>query len=153
MSVLDRPFKEGASASRRMRPLAAPVRRPPALIIGLAFIIVAVAGTVPLIQNSDATARGYTLGDLEQQRDELRMQLHELEAEVGMLGARSRIEHAAHDRLRMIMPEHTIYVQVDVPGPAALSLPAQNLASPAQVTRADEGSASLWKRSLEALKP
>ena len=116
-------------------------------------MLVRLAGTVPLIQNSDATARGYTLGDLEQQREELRMQLHELEAEVGMLGASRRIEQAAHDRLRMIMPAHTIYVQVDVPGPAALSVPAQKLAAPAQVTRTEEGSSPLWKRFLEALKP
>ena len=153
MSVLDRPFKGGASASRRTRSLIVPVRRPSALIIILVFLIVAIAGTVPLIQNSDATARGYTLRDLEQQHDELRAQLHGMEAEAAMLGARSRIEQTARDRLGMILPEHTIYVQVNVPGPTSRSLPAQNMAIPDQGTATEESSSSLWKRLLEALKP
>ncbi|MSQ61876.1 MAG: hypothetical protein EXR43_04785 [Dehalococcoidia bacterium] len=152
MSVIDRPFR-GEAATRRRRSLSIPVRRPSALVIILLFAAVAVAGTVPLIQNSDATSTGYALRDLERQRDDLRTQLHGLEGEAAMLGARSRIERDAREQLGMILPVHTIYVQIDVPGPTAGALPVQNLPISSGDARSEGDAPSRWERLLEALKP
>ena len=152
MSVLDRPFR-GEATARHRRALSIPVRRPSAPIIILLFAAVAVAGTVPLIQNSDATATGYALRDLERQRDDLRMQLHGLEGEAAMLGARSRIERDAREQLGMILPKHTIYLEIDVPGPTAGALPVQGLPISSGDARTEGDGPSRWERFLEALKP
>ena len=173
MSVLDRPIRgrarpggrarapalgapkagpSRAKAAGRARPLAGTTSK--ALVVA-ALAVAGIAAAIPLVQDSDATTRGYELRDLERTRDTWRARAHALESEVAALASTERVQREATQRLGMAPPGQTIFLETNVGGPSANRAPLRYVAErTAGADRADSAtSRSLWERVLRALTP
>lgn len=172
MSVLDRPIrgkarpggrgrasapgvpKAGPSRARpigRVRPLAGTTSK--ALVVA-ALAVAGSAAAIPLVQDSDATTRGYELRDLERNRDEWRARAHGIESEIAALASTDRVQREATQRLGMVRPAQTIFVETNVSGPSANRAPLRYVAErSAADTTAAAPSRPLWERVLRALTP
>ena len=127
----------------RGRPLSMPV------VLTMALMAIGLAGLLPLLQSSQATTTGYTIRQLERQRNDWEARSHELEAEIASLAALDRIEKEARERLNMQAPEQTLYLGVDVAAPESHPIPNRFL-PPKQETAKEQQS---WWQSLLDLLP
>lgn len=123
-----------------------------AVLVVTAIVVAGIAGAVPLVQNSGATATGYDLRDLERTRDDWQARVHSLEADVAALGSLDRIEREATERIGMVVPDRTIFIETDVSGPAEVRAPSHLVPRSSRVGEEHDGS-SWWERLLDALVP
>lgn len=148
MAVLDGFFRGKPVASEEGAPAS---RRYSAMVVIAAAVVVMIAATVPLVQDSGATARGYDLRDMERTRDDWQARVHGLESDLAELGSLDRIEREATRRLGMVVPETTIYIETSVSGPADVSAPSYLV--PAADAGEPAGSRPWWERLLETVLP
>jgi cell division protein FtsL len=125
------------------RPLSMPV------VLTIALVAVGLAGLLPLLQSSQTTTTGYSIRQLERQRNDWEARIHELEAEIASLAALDRVEEEARQRLDMQTPEDTVYLSVDVASPESQPIPDRFL-PPKQETVKEQQS---WWQSLLDLLP
>jgi cell division protein FtsL len=129
--------------SAKGRPLSMP------LVLTIALVAVGLAALLPLLQSSQATTTGYSIRQLERQRNDWEARIHELEAEVASLASLDRIENEAHDRLNMQAPEDTVYITVDVASPESQPIPERFL--PPENQETTQGDKSWWQSLLDLL--
>jgi cell division protein FtsL len=120
------------------------------LVLTIALVAVGLAALLPLLQSSQATTTGYSIRQLERQRNDWEARIHELEAEVASLASLDRIEKDAHDRLNMQAPEDTVYITVHVASPESQPIPERFLPPKNQETSQPDKS---WWQSLLDLLP
>jgi cell division protein FtsL len=125
------------------RPLSMPV------VLTIALVAVGLAGLLPLLQSSQTTTTGYSIRQLERQRNDWEARIHELEAEIASLAALDRVEEEARQRLAMQTPEDTVYLSVDVASPESQPIPDRFL-PPKQESAKEQKS---WWQSLLDLLP
>ncbi len=142
MSLLDRPLHATAGLS------AQSVRR--GLLLTGMLVLVTFAILLPVVQDSDETAQGYRIRELEQQRADLEAQIYQSQSQIAQLGALARIDGDARSRLGMIPAQREIAVPVSVPMPRANTLPISYL--PQAQPPAPQLHESLWQR-LRRLLP
>ena len=125
------------------------VRSPsmPTLLIVCALAIGA-AALVPLVQSSMATTTNGNVRRLEQQRDDWRARLQELELDVATMAGLDRIEKKAKTDLKMAEPKETRYITVAAAAPEPRRLPSRYL-PPAPDQR--EAKPSIWDQLLDWL--
>jgi cell division protein FtsB len=119
-------------------------------VLTIAIVAVGLAGLLPLLQSSQTTTTGYSIRQLERQRNDWEARSHELEAEIASLAALDRIEREARERLHMEAPEHTVYITVDVASPASQPVPDRFLPPKKQEGAKEDQS---WWQSLLDLLP
>jgi cell division protein FtsL len=95
----------------------------PRRAIAIAFFIAIAIALLQVAQTSSFAHTGQTMQRLEAQKTGLQAQVHELEAEVAALSSLGRTERAARDRLGMVPPRATEFLQVNVPAPSGVLLP------------------------------
>jgi cell division protein FtsL len=134
---------ERSAPSAKGRPLSMP------LVLTIALVAVGLAALLPLLQSSQATTTGYSIRQLERQRNDWEARIHELEAQVASLASLDRIEKDAHDRLNMQAPEDTVYITVDVAGPESQPIPERFLPPKNQET--SQADKSWWQSLLDLL--
>jgi cell division protein FtsL len=119
------------------------------LVLTIALVAIGLAALLPLLQSSQATTTGYSIRELERQRNDWQARIHELEAEVASLASLDRIENEARDRLKMQAPEDTVYITVDLPAPESQPIPERFLPPKNQETT--QGDKSWWQSLLDLL--
>lgn len=87
-------------------------------LLGLGFL-----GLLPVLQSSSATTTGFTVNDLELQRDGLQNEVNTLQGEVAVYSSLDYIEREATGRLGMVVPERRLFVGVDEAAPPLERLP------------------------------
>ncbi len=89
-------------------------RIPGTRVLLLTCCILFLAGTTLLLALASlATAAGYKVERLEQQKTTLQRQIARSQAEVGALKSLDRIEAKARNEMKMIPPDKYLYVTVD----------------------------------------
>jgi hypothetical protein len=106
------------------------------------------AATLPVLQNSTTTTRGFDTERIEAQQTELRNQINLLEADVARLSSLDRISDRARQIGLTTPDEDPIYVTIDVPGPEPARIPSQYETQPAVTPTAPD---SWWKSLLSWL--
>jgi cell division protein FtsB len=119
------------------------------VVLTIAIVVVGLAGLLPLLESSQATSTGYSIRQLERQRNDWEARSHELEAEIASLVSLDRIEREARERLHMEVPEHTVYITVDVASPASQPVPDRFL--PPKEQESVEENQSWWQSLLDLL--
>jgi hypothetical protein len=117
------------------------------LLVG-AFIVVGLAGLLPVLQTSYATERGASIRALEQRRTELQAQLHDQEAEIAALTATDRVQREAESRLHMEPATRILYVPID--GEAPQQRLPERYVLPAPSSQAD-GEQPWWRDLIDLL--
>ncbi|UCH86192.1 MAG: septum formation initiator family protein [Dehalococcoidia bacterium] len=134
---------ERSAPRAKGRPLGMPV------VLTIALVAVGLAGLLPLLQSSQTTTTGYSIRQLERQRNDWEARSHELEAEIASLAALDRIEREARERLHMEAPKDTLYLTVDVPRPESQPVPDRFL--PPEKQEGVEEDRSWWQSLLDLL--
>jgi cell division protein FtsL len=124
------------------RPLGMPV------ILTITLVAVGLAAFLPLLQKSQDVNINYSIRQLERQRNDWEARSHELEAEIASLAALDRIDKEARERLNMQVPEHTLYLSVDVARPESQPIPARFLPPEQESAKEDK---SWWQSLLDLL--
>ncbi len=119
---------------------------PTLLIIGA--LAVGTAALIPLVQSSTVTSTNGNVHRLEQQRDDWRARIQELELDVATMAGLDRIESAARIDLKMVEPEETRYITVAAEPPAPRRLPSRYLPPTADERESEPG---IWKQLLDWL--
>jgi cell division protein FtsB len=109
-----------------------------------AAIAVGLAALLPLIQSSGATSTNSRVHQLRQELTDWDARTQALEADVATLGGLERIENEAARRFKMVPPQETIYLQVEVAEPEPRKLPSR-FQPPSEARPEPEGS-SIWDR-------
>ncbi|HWQ29204.1 MAG TPA: septum formation initiator family protein [Dehalococcoidia bacterium] len=120
---------------------------------GAALAILVLASLWQVLQTSDATTTGFEIQRLERQRDTLQAQVHSLEAEVAELSSLSRIDREARDRLGLVPPARTVYLNVDQPVPERQGIPTRYQPAPVDDAALTPPPESWWRGMLRALLP
>jgi hypothetical protein len=116
------------------------------LVSGL--IILGLGGTLPVLQNSATTARGFDIRALEAEQAQLRTDISLLEADVARLTTVDRIERRALQLGLGPAGEPPIFVRIDEPGPAPAQIPSEYL--PGSALK-EPGPRPAWQRFLAKL--
>lgn len=140
MAAINRPFPQ----QRRV-----PLPQRPAInwwVLG-ALVVFGVGATLPVIQNSSATTRGFEVQALQQRQQELNGEIKQIESEVAALTSLQRIERRA-SQLGLVPDANPIYIEVSEPGPAPAKIPSEYLPEPGRIP---ERLAPWWKSLLSWL--
>jgi cell division protein FtsL len=98
----------------------------PVLLI-ISALLIGMAALIPIVQSSIATTTSGNVTKLEQQRDDWRARVQDLELEVATMAGLNRIEETARTKLKMVDPADTRYIAVDAPAPEPRKLPSRYL--------------------------
>jgi hypothetical protein len=90
-------------------------------------VLLGVGGTLPVLQNSASTARGFDIRALEAEQAALHTEISLLEGDVARLTTLERIERRAAQLGLGPASEPPIYVQIDVAGPEPAQIPFEYL--------------------------
>ena len=90
-------------------------------------LLLGVGGTLPVLQNSASTSRGFEVRDLEAQQAQLKTEISLLEGDVARLTTVERIERRAHELGLAPAGEAPTYIQIDEAGPAPAQIPSEYL--------------------------
>lgn len=121
MAAINHPLGQG----RRAFPLPLPGFRPNWWVLG-AIAIVGFSATLPVLQSSWTTSRGFETQDLEARQAELNGDIRQLESDVASLTSLNRIDRRA--QAIGLGPAGTpFYVEVNEAGPAPAKIPSQYL--------------------------
>ncbi len=107
-------------------------------------VVLGVGGTLPVLQSSAATSRGFEIRDLEAEQAQLRTDISLLEGDVARLTSLDRIERRAHELGMVESIEAPLFVTVDTPGPGPARIPSEYLPGQAAVRREAEP----WWRAI-----
>ncbi len=91
--------------------------------------LVAASAMLPVFLNSVMTSRGLDLQDLHAERDALRAEMRELEADVARLTSIERVGRRARE-IGLLPGARPIYVTIEEAGPAPPNVPAEYLPEP-----------------------
>ena len=134
----------------------APPRAVPSLRLGPVLLIAAAAigiiGLLQVVQSSGAATTNFSIQRLEQEKLEVQILVHQLEAEVASLASLSRAEREGRERLGLVPPEALESVQVNVAWPAADQPRLPTRFAPEEQAEVD-GQDSSWWRDLLGLLP
>ncbi len=119
----------------------------PTLLI-ISALAIGAAALVPLVQSSIATSTNANVHRLEQQRDDWRARIQELELDVATMAGLDRIERAAQGELKMVEPKETHYITVAAAAPEPRRLPSRYLPPAADERESEPG---IWKQLLDWL--
>lgn len=108
-----------------------------------AIAVLGVGATLPVLQNSTATSRGFEVQALQARQDQLQSEIKQIESEVAQLTSLQRIQRRA-ETLGLVPGTDPIYIEVSEPGPAPAKIPSEYLPGP--VHEADEPDP--WWKSL-----
>lgn len=133
-------------------PIVGPRLRFRAVAAGAAAILV-LASLWQVLQTSDATTTGFTIQRLERQRDALQAEVHGLEAEVAALSSLDRIDREARERLGLVPPARTMYLDLDRPVPDRQGIPTRYQPAPVDEAAPGPPRESWWRGVLRALLP
>ncbi|MGD9932760.1 MAG: hypothetical protein AB7T37_03495 [Dehalococcoidia bacterium] len=92
-------------------------------------VVLGVGGTLPVLQSSAATSRGFEIRDLEAEQAQLRTDISLLEGDVARLTSLERVERRARDLGLEQSIEPPLFVTVDTPGPSPARIPSEYLPS------------------------
>ena len=140
MAAINRPFPQ----QRRL-----PLPQRPAInwwVLGALFVF-GFGATLPVIQNSSATTRGFEVQALQAQQQQLNGDIKQLESDVATLTSLQRIERRATE-LGLEPGTDPIYIEVSEPGPAPAKIPSEYLPEPVRVP---EGLDPWWKSLISWL--
>ena len=118
------PMPVARRAALRVPPPVRRARLP--LWMWVAVIGLSLAAALPVLQSSDATARGAVLRGLERQRSGAQAEVRELASQVGELTSLERVAAIAQERLGLTPARPTVILTVHTPPPERL-LPARFL--------------------------
>lgn len=141
MAAINQPL----GGARRGIPIPTP--RINGWILG-SILIIGAGATLPVLQNSLATSRGFDSQLLNAQQAQIRSEISLMESEVAKLASLERIEARATE-LGMVPAEDPLYITVDEAGPAPANIPAEHL--PGVVPPTDDPAP--WWRSLVSWLP
>lgn len=111
-------------------------------------LVAGIGASLPVVQASVATSRGFDSQLLDAQQAALRSEIRLLESDVARLTSADRIERRARD-IGLEPATDPIYVEVAVPGPAPAKIPAEYLPKGAPPAANPES----WWQSLFAWIP
>jgi hypothetical protein len=111
-------------------------------------LVAGIGASLPVVQASVATSRGFDSQLLDAQQAALRSEIRLLESDVARLTSADRIERRARD-IGLAPAADPIYVEVQVQGPAPAKIPAEYL--PRVTPQAAEPES--WWQSLFAWIP
>ena len=133
----------------RLVPPAAPLAPAwkPRRALAVALIAAAAIALLQVFQSSSSVNTGRTLLLLEQQEIDLRASVHALEAQVAALSSLDRVERAANERLGLVPPKETLYLEVAAAAPRGLIGPP----SLTGVVAPAPESVAWWQRILRLL--
>ena len=132
-------------AALRVPPPVRRARLP--LWVWVAVIGLTAAAALPVLQTSDATARGAALRGLERQRAAAQAEVRELASQVGELTSLAHVAAVAEERLGLTPARPTVILTVHTPPPERL-LPARFLPRRDQVLTE---SAAWWQQIADVL--
>jgi cell division protein FtsL len=111
-------------------------------------LMAAIIALLQVVQSSSFARTGSQLQQLQQQRADLRAQIHQLEADVAALSSLDRIERNAVDRLGMMPAVRTDYISVPVEAPEGPLLPRPFMA---RTPPEPDSGAAWWEKVLRAI--
>lgn len=129
MSTLTQRQRAGQGQLARSPAARTGSRRQPYLIINgatmvaIAAIALTVIGILYLIQTSEVAQLGYDLSRLQAQRDDITMELSELEYEVARYESLQTVEEVAVTELGMTPMSNYEYIEIQQPAERNLSVP------------------------------
>ncbi|HTE83994.1 MAG TPA: hypothetical protein VK821_04625 [Dehalococcoidia bacterium] len=141
MSVIDHPILAPTSEAVHS------AKRALALTATLALVVLAIL--LPVMQSSDETAQGYRINNLQHQRTDLQAQIYKTQSQIAQLGALTRIDGEARNRLGMVPVTHETDIAVSVLMPAIRPLP--NAYMPAGNSGSPGNGGSVWQKLLRLL--
>jgi len=100
------------------------------MVVALALLAVATAGIFQVLQTSQVAAVGYTLRDLEQERDSLDAQIRLLEARVADSSDLEHLRAQATDRLGMVPAQDSMRIQIETAAPEVVPMPRRYVQAP-----------------------
>ncbi len=92
--------------------------------------VLGIGGTLPVLQNSATTSRGFEIRDLQAEQAQLRTDISLLEGDVARLTSLERVERRANELGMAPSAEAPLFVTVDTPGPSPARIPSEYLPSP-----------------------
>ncbi len=119
----------------------------PRRAIAAAIVIAVAIALLQVFQSGTFANTGATMQKLEVERVDTLARIHDLEADISALASLDRTERAARERLGMVAPITTTYIEVSVPAPEGLLLPRP-------LTQAQPGGGdprAWWEKLLRAL--
>lgn len=100
------------------------------MLISVALLSVAAVGLVQVLQTARVAEVGYTLRDLELERQSLDANIRLLEAQIAQTSNLERLRDQAVTRLGMVVPQDTMRISVTAPAPANQPLPRRYVQVP-----------------------
>jgi hypothetical protein len=128
------------------RTIPVPVSAKGLLVAG--FVGLGVIGLLPVLESSSATTTGFTVSELEAQRDQLKSEVNQLESEVASFAALDYVEAQATGRVGMVEPEERIFISIDEPAPPLERLPSTHQATGES---SEDGEGSWWQPLADLL--
>ncbi len=142
------------------RPLPGTVRIPvvgprlrPRTVAVAALATLVLASLWQVLQTSDATTTGFEIQRLERQREALQAEVHSLEADVAELSSLARIDREARERLGLVPPARTVYLDVEQPVPERQGIPTRYQPAPVDDLMGTTSREPWWRGALRALLP
>lgn len=100
------------------------------MVISVALLAVAAVGLVQVLQTSRVAEVGYTLRDLEVERQSLDANIRLLEAQIAQSSNLERLREQAVGRLGMVPPDNTMRIRVEAMAPSNMPLPRRYVQLP-----------------------
>src|SRR5690606_27037516 len=104
------------------------------MIVALALLAVASAGSFQVLQTTRITEVGDALRSLEMERESLDANIRLLEARLASSSNLEHLHEQAVTRLGMVPSDGTVRITVDVPAPSVMPLPRRYVATPERET-------------------
>lgn len=118
------------------------------MLVSLALLLVATLGVFQVLQTSRVASVGYTLRNLEIERQIVEADIRMLEAQIASTSNLDHLRRTAETRLGMTAPEETVRVRVDVPAPSTVPLPRRYVRVPEREPMPER---VWWEHVLEAI--
>ncbi len=112
-----------------------------------ALAVLAAAGTLPVLQNSTVTSRGFNVQRIDGNQARVQQQISVLEADIAQLTSLQRVMTRAAELGFGSSGDPPLYVTVDQPGPPPARIPSEYLPTPVR----SHGGGVPWWQSLLAV--
>jgi hypothetical protein len=109
------------------------------------LLILGGAGTLPVVQSSIATTRGFDTERIQAEQTALRNDIRLIENDIATVTNPARVLRRAQDLGFQVQLDPAYHVSVDVPGPDPVRLPGEYLPAPLPHS---EGPAPWWQSLL-----
>jgi cell division protein FtsL len=118
------------------------------MLLSLALLLVAALGVFQVLQTSRVASVGYTLRNLEVERQIVEADIRMLEAQIASSSNLDHLRRTAETRLGMLPADETVRVRVGVPAPSTVPLPRRYVRLP---EREPIPARVWWEHVLEAI--